>query len=315
MYDLIIIGGGPAAICAGIYAARKKIKVLLLTKEFGGQMVLSPKVDNYLGIPDLTGMDLLKKFTEHLKKFEVEIQEGETVKEISVIPAQACLSGRQAGIQISFEISTNKSSYQTKSVLIATGKSPRRLDVPGAKEFEGKGIVYCATCDAPLFANKIVAVVGSGDSAIYIATDLLKYANKIYILDKYPEFKGENLALVSEIKKNPKIEIITNAIVKEIRGEKFVTELIYERMESIEELKVDGIFVAIGSRPNSNFVENIVQLNEKREIIIDYKNNQTSTPGIFAAGDVTNIIEKQIIIAAAEGAKAALNAYNYIKNN
>lgn len=301
MYDLIIIGGGPAAICAGIYAARKKIKILLLTKEIGGQMIWSPKVDNYLGMPDLTGVELIKRFTEHLKKFEIEIKEGEVVITIK----------KEENI---FKIITEKQKeYEAKSILIATGKSPRRLGVPGAEEFEGKGIVYCATCDAPLFTNKTVAVVGSGDSAVYIATDLLKYADKIYILDKYPEFKGENLALVSEIKKNPKIEIINSAIVKEIHGNKFVTSLIYEQNNNEQGLKIDGIFVAIGSTPNSNFMEKVVELNEKKEIIINCKNNQTSTPGIFAAGDVTDITEKQIIVAAAEGAKAALNAYEYIK--
>lgn len=312
MYDLIIIGGGPGAMSAGIYAARKKLNTLLLTENFGGQAVYSPMVDNYPALPSLSGMELMQKFAEHLKKFEIEIKESEKAIEIK----------KENGL---FKIITKNPHPNplsasgareciTRSILIATGKSPRKLDVPGAEKFEGKGIVYCAICDAPMFEDKTVAVIGSGDSALYTAWDLTKYANKIFILNKYENFKSENLQLLDELSKNSKIKIIFNASVKKIKGDNFVNGLVYEQNSDEQELKIDGVFVAIGSIPNSNFVKDIVQLNEEKEIIIDCKTNQTSVPGIFAAGDVTDITEKQIIIAAAEGAKAVLNIYDYLKS-
>lgn len=300
MYDLIIIGGGPAALSAGIYAARKKINILLLTESFGGQMMKAPLVENYLGITDLPGLELVQKFVEHLKKFELEIKESEITENIKQIDKN-------------FEIKTNKNTYQTKTIIIATGKSARELDVPGGKEFIGKGVVYCATCDAPLFSEKTVVVVGAGDAGMNTAWQLTKYAAKIYLINKYSEFKSDDVILQEKIKNHPKIEIVSQTEIKEIKGDKFVKSLTYKQGDIEREITADGIFVEIGSNPNSAFAENIVKLNEKKEIIIDPQTNSTSTQGIFAAGDVTDIIHKQIVIAAGEGAKAALSAYEYLK--
>ncbi len=302
MYDLIIIGGGPAAITAGIYAARKKVNTLLITKEFGGQMALGHKVENWPGTPSMAGMDLVSNFVGHLKKFEIEIREGELVREVK----------RFKGVF--FEINTDKGAYQTKSVMVATVKSPRELDVPGVKEFSGKGISYCATCDVPLFGDKIVAIIGAGDAGLDTAWQLTYYAKKIYILNKYSELKSDNVILQEKIKDNPKIEILYQAEAREIKGTKFVESLVYEQAGIKKEVVVDGIFAEIGSVPNSSLVENLVKLNGREEIVIDPRTNGTSVTGIFAAGDVTDISQKQIVVAAGEGARAALSVYEYLKS-
>lgn len=303
MYDLIIIGAGPAGLSAAIYAIRKKLRVLVLAQAIGGQTTEAHLVENYLGIPEILGMDLVEKFKAHAKKFDTEIKEGVNVNEIAKTDSD-------------FLVKTNKGEFQAKILIIASGKKYRRLDVPGAKEFESKGITYCATCDAPLFKNKIVAVVGAGDAGQDAAWQLTQYAEKIYLINRYQELRGEDVVVQNKIKKHPKIEIIDDSYPVEIKGDKFVQALIYRQNGSAgnKEIAVAGVFVEIGSVPASEYLKDMVQLNEKGEIIIDLKNNMSSRAGIFAAGDVTNIAEKQMIIAAGEGAKAALSAYEYLKN-
>jgi len=308
MYDLIIIGGGPAAMSAAIYAARKQIKILLLTKELGGQIIESAYVENYLGYAGVPGVELVQKFAEHLKKFsansgfQLEIKEGEAVEKVE----------RQDN---GFLVRTKKGEYESRALIAASGKRERPLDAIGAQNFEGKGIVYCATCDAPLFGDKIVAVVGAGDAGQDTAWQLTQYAKKIYVINKYPDLRGDNIDLRNKLKSSDKIEIIGNAWVKEVRGEKFVKEIVLEISESQEEkvLPIDGVFVEIGSMPSNNFLNGLVDLNEKGEIIVDHNTCATSAKGIFAAGDVTNVAEKQLIVAAGEGAKAALSAYKFLQ--
>ena len=298
---------------AAIYAARKKMKTLLITYNFGGQMLDGYQIDNYLGLPGLLGIDLAQKFTEHLKKFEkngsggifeLEIKDGETIKNI-----KAAENG-------DFEAHSNKGAYSAKSIIIATGRAERKLDVPGAKEFEGKGISYCATCDAPIFGDKIVAVVGAGDAGQDTAWQLVKYAKKVYLLNRYDELRGDDKQLQERLKKEAKVEILAQVDVKEIIGEKFVSAMVYQDLRTGESHKIDvnGIFVEIGSTPASMFLDGLLRCNDKGEIVVEHNNCATSVPGIFAAGDVTDVSEKQIIIAAGEGAKAALGAYNYLKN-
>jgi NADH-dependent peroxiredoxin subunit F len=312
-YDLIIIGGGPAAISAAIYAARKKTKTLLIAKNLGGQMMEGYQIENYLGVPGLLGADLTKKFAEHLKKFEksgsqgtfdLEIKEGEIVKNIKT----ASGSGE-------FEVHSDRGIYMTKSIIIATGRVERKLEVPGAKEFERKGISYCATCDAPLFRDKIVAVIGAGDSGQDTVWQLTKYASKIYLLNRYDELRGDDKDLQEKLKKEPKVQIFSEVELIKILGDKFVTALVYRNFRSKEEkqIEINGIFVEIGSTPASAFLNGLLRCNDKGEIIVDHNSCVTSVPGIFAAGDVTDVSGKQIIIAAGEGAKAALAAYNYFK--
>ena len=305
-YDLIIIGGGPAAMSAGIYAARKKIKTLLIAKQLGGQPAESWEIENYLGFEKISGVDLAQKFASHLKKFsaDIEIQEGENAEKIT----------KNANNE--FEVSAGKKNYLAKAIIIATGSSPRRLNIAGEENFIGRGVVFCATCDAPLFAGKTVAVIGAGNSGMDTALQLTKYAKKIYLINKYPDLlKGDSL-YAEQIKNSPLVEIMNNSLPKEIRGDKFVSGLIIENSQTKEnkELSVEGIFVEIGSLPSLQFLGGLVEYNQKGEIIINHENNMSSCAGIFAAGDATNVPHKQIIIAAGEGAKAALGAYYYLQH-
>lgn len=302
VYDLIIIGGASAALSAAIYAARKKLNTLILTGKVGGQSLLTDSIKNYPGFKEISGYDLIVKFREQAESFGAKIQEGKLVESI-------------AKNGDNFEVKTNDGqSFEAKSIIVATGKRPRNLDVPGEKEFANKGVSYCSTCDAPLFGEKDVAVIGGGNSGLEAAMDLTKYANKIYVLEFGPKIIGDE-ATQEQLRETKKVEFITDAATKEIRGNKFVDSLIYEDRKSGEkkDLKIQGIFVEIGQIPSSDFTKGFLQMNPRGEIIIDLKTNQTSVEGIFAAGDVTDVLYKQCIIAAGEGAKAALSAYKYLQ--
>ncbi len=307
MYDLIIIGAGPAGLSAAIYAIRKKIRTLVLTKALGGQITEAHLVENYLGIPGISGTDLTEKFRSHIKEFDAEIKEGAEIVKISQTANKP------------FEIETNLGNFQAKAIIVTSGKKYRELDVPGAKEFKGRGITYCAICDAPLFKNKIAAVVGAGDAGQDTAWELTKYASQIYLLNKYPELRGHNRQMQDNLRNHPKVVILNNCEPAEIKGEKFVKSLVFkcnagQPAEETREQAIDGIFVEIGSEPASKFLNGMVNLNEKEEIIVNAKTNATSKEGIFAAGDVTDIPYKQLIVAAGEGAKAALSVYEYLKS-
>lgn len=302
LYDLIIIGGGPAGITAGIYGARKKLNILLISKDFTGQVGRAFLIENYPGFQKTRGLKLIEKLKKHLKKFEIKIKEGENVKEIKKIKNL-------------FRVSVNKKSkYFAKAVIIASGGDPRPLEVPGEKEFLGRGVSYCVHCDAPIFKNKIVAVIGGGNAGFGAALDLVRYCLKVYILEVGPKVIADEINQ-EKVKATQKIEIIYNAKVKEIKGKNFVNSLIYQNQVSkkVLELSVEGVFIEIGSIPATGFVRELVDFNEKDEIKIDPKTCATRTPGIFAAGDVSEIKYKQIIIAAGEGAKAALSAYEYLQ--
>jgi len=304
MYDVIIIGGGPAGIAAGIYAARKKLNTLLISKDFIGQAGRAFLVENYPGFEEIMGADLMKKFSQHLAKFEIDINEGEEVSKISK---------RKDG---AFEVRTSqKDRYSAKAIIIASGRDPRPLEIPGEKEFLGRGISYCVTCDGPLFAGKTVAVIGGGNSGFGAALELSRYCSKIYILEAGPKPKADELSQ-ERAKKIKKIKVLLNAASKEIKGKKLVESLIYQDLETKRQrtLKVEGVFVQIGSLPATGFVKGLVSFNKRDEIKINPRTNETKTPGVFAAGDVTDIPVKQIIVAAAEGAKAALSAYQYLQS-
>jgi thioredoxin-disulfide reductase len=300
IYDLIIIGGGPAGITAGIYAARKKINTLLITKEWGGQMLKAPDIQNWPGEKSISGADLMKKMIEHLKKFEIEIKENKEVIDLKK-------KGKN------FLVRDNDQQYEAKTVIIATGKIPRTLNIPGEEEFKGKGLSICSTCDAPLFKKKIVAVIGGGNAGFDAALDLTKYAKNIYILEFLEEMRGD-LASKDKLAKTGKVEFIVNAAVKEIKGTKFVEELVYEDRKTSEDrkIKVQGVFIAIGMMAKAEFAGDLVEFNEIGEIKVDRDNN-TKTPGLFAAGDITDVKYEQIVIAASEGAKSALTVADYLK--
>ncbi len=306
VYDLIIIGGGPAGVTAAIYAARQRLKTVLITKDFSGQ--ISKKavmIENYPGFPEISGLDLIERFKAHLNKFE---------KKGDIIVKKDTVSKIKKEKNTFLIKTTNNKSLQSKTVIIASGADPRSLEVKGEKEYIGKGVSYCANCDAAFFSEKNVAVIGGGNTGFEAAIVLSNWAKKIYIIEY-----GENICadkVNQEIaQKTGKIEIITGAILKEIRGNKFVNSILYfDRKENKEkELAVEGVFVEIGTQPATAFVKGLVEFNERDEIKINPFTGETSTPGIFAAGDADNVPYKQIVIAAGEGAKAALSVCQYIK--
>lgn len=302
MYDLIIIGGGPAGITAGIYASRQRINTLLITKEFGGQIARKAiEIENYPGFEKISGLDLIKKLEKHLRKQKIDIERDE-VNKVEKIGDKFIV------------ITENKNRFESKTVIVASGADPRPLEVPGEKEFIGKGVSYCVTCDGPFFEGKEVAVIGGGNSGFEAAIFLAKIAKKIYILEYGKEVRAD-AENQKRVKETGKVQIITKAQVKEIKGDEFVKELIYQDRKSKKEIKlsIDGIFIEIGNQPATSFVKDLVDFNEKDEIKVDFETYQTKTPGLFAVGDCNVGIFKQIITACGEGAKAALAAYDYLE--
>lgn len=301
MYDVIILGAGPAGVAAGIYAARKKVKTLVISEHIGGQSTISATIENWIGDVKLTGIELMQKLDQHLRA-----QEG-----IEIVIDEKIATVKKDGDN--FLVTTDKSSYTTRAVLVATGAKHRQLNVPGEDKFAGKGIFYCSTCDAPMFKNKIVAVVGTGNSGLEAILDLLPYASKIYVFDVLDHVFGDAV-LVEPIKKSTQVEWLLNTKVQAIEGKDFVDKIIYKNSvtNEIKDLPVQGVFVEIGMTPASECVKDLVKLNSAHEIIIDHKTQATSEPGVFAAGDVTDVLYKQGIVAAGDGAKAALSAYRYL---
>lgn len=296
IYDLVIIGAGPAGITAAVYAARKKMDPLVVTKDIGGQASLSGDIQNYTGYQFITGPELAIKFEEHMRKFNFEIKENEEVKEL--------ISKKGT-----FLVKTDKDNYQAKTVIVASGKRSRELGVTGEREFRNKGLTYCATCDGPLFAGRDVAVIGGGNSALDAALQLTKIANKIYVINITDNLTGDGI-MQGKIRADKKVFIFNNSRVKKILGDSFVQAIKIEEDKEEKVLDVQGIFVEIGLIPNSEFAS-YLEKNERKEIIVNQR-NETNVPGIFAAGDVTNVPEKQIIIAAGEGAKAVLSTFRYL---
>ena len=289
-YDLIIIGAGPAGLAAAIYAARYKLKTLVLYKNVGGELALSPLVENYPGFKSITGLELATKMKDQAQSFGAELKEGEVI-EIN-----------------NFIVKTKENSYKAKSIILALGSERKHINVPGEKEFMGKGVAYCATCDAAFYRNKDVAIIGDGNSAITSAQLLTQYANKVYVVHASKQFRAEPFRL-EQVKKNKKVEFICPAILKEIKGDKFVTSIITSK----KEVKVQGVFIEVGSIPSTVLAKNIgVKLNKKKEIVVTLS-QETNIPGIFAAGDTTCNIFKQATTAIGEGSLAAYSAYQYLQ--
>ena len=313
IYDVVIIGGGPAGISAAVYCARKKLKTLLIAQSFGGQSIVSADIQNWIGEPHISGLDLAKKLEAHIRTYSeiVEIKSPEKVMSVSSI---RCLAGENRICD--FEINSDQGGiYQGKSVILASGASPRKLNILGEEQFSGKGVAFCSTCDAPIFINKKVAVVGGGNSGLEAVHDLFPYASEVYLLESTDSLKGDPLT-VEEIKQNPKLkEIILNAQILEILGETLVTGLRYKDKVSGQEktLEVEGVFVEIGMVPNSDMVKDLVQLDEHGQVIINFAHARTSHPGVFAAGDVTNDPYKQNNISVGDGVRAALACYAYLQ--
>ena len=301
MHDLIIVGGGPAGVAAGIYAARQKLNTLLVTKDFGGQVARkATAIENYPGFVSISGSELFQKFEEHLRLQEMEIKKDKVVK----------IEKSGDSFKIFCE---NKEELSARAVIVASGADPRPLEVEGEKEFIGRGVSYCTVCDGPLFGKKTVAVIGGGDAGFEAAIFLSKISPKIYILEYGTQIKAspQNQGLAQ---KTGRVEVIPSAALKKIQGKQFVESIIYEDKNSGEEktLQVQGVFVEIGSSPATAFVRDLVDFDERDEIKINFETCQTKTPGLFAAGDVTEVKEKQIVVAAGQGTTAALRAYQYL---
>ena len=285
---------------AAVYVARKKLNALLLSKDLGGQVNWTLGIENYMGYQFIEGPELIHKFEEQVKKFPLEVKIGQGVSSLSRING-------------GFEARTdNGELYQAKTAIIATGKRPRPLNVPGEEKLRGRGVTYCATCDGPLFAGMKVAVVGGGNSALEAADDMVKIADHVYLLSLTP-LTGD-LILIDKVKGANNLTIFLEHEVVEIKGEKFVDGIRIRDLKTKQEreLQVSGVFVEIGLIPNSDLAKGIITLNRLGEIEVNCA-NETSVPGLFAAGDVTNVPEKQIVIAAGEGAKAALAAHRYLQ--
>lgn len=302
LFDLIIIGAGPAGMTAGLYAARQKLKTLLITKDFGGQVAKKAvAIENYPGFEEISGIDLIEKFKNQLQRYEIDIEKDEVTKVRKVKESF-------------FVLTSSKKEFEAKTVIIASGADPRPLEVPGEKEFIGKGVSYCAVCDGALFPDKTVAIVGGGNSGFETALFLSNIAKKIYILEYGSVVKADKENQVA-VEKTGKVQIITNVALKEIKGDKFVNSIIYQDRETKKDqvLAVKGVFVEIGYQPTTSFVKGLVDFNEEDEIKVEFETCQTKTPGLFAAGDVNVGRFKQVTTACGEGTKAALAAFNYLK--
>ncbi len=310
-YDLIIVGGGPGGVAAGVYAARKKIRTLLITDGFGGQSAISAGVENWIGTKSVAGYDLAKMLEGHLRaQKDIEIVDDDLV--VSVAKKNA---GDGAAPDGGFAVATKSGkTHEAKYLLLASGSSRKRLGVPGEREHEGRGVVYCSTCDAPLFGGKTVAVVGGGNSALESVMDLAPYASKIYLMVRSGVLRGDPVSQ-DKIRADRKVEIIRNAVVEEILGKDFVTGVRYRDAGTGEkkELPLDGVFVEIGLAPNSEFVKDLVARDERGDVKVDARTQETSCPGIWAAGDVTDFPYRQNNISAGDAIKAVLGIYDRLK--
>ncbi len=303
MYDLIIIGGGPAGAAAAVYAGRKRLKTLLITESFGGQSIVSDDIQNWIGTKSISGYELAKNLEEHVRVQEtVEIKMPEKVTTVREV------SGN-------YEVETDRGGkHQTKTIIVTLGGRRRKLGVPGEEKLNGKGVAYCSTCDAPLFKGKKVAVVGGGNAGLEAVIDLLPYATEIYLIVRGDKLVGDPITQ-AEVKKSPKVKILWNAAVKEILGDKFVNEIKLDISGKEQTIEAGGIFVEIGSVPNSEMMKGLVEINKFGEIVIDHRLATTSKPGIFAAGDVTDDPYKQNNISVGDAVIAALSAYSYLLNH
>lgn len=300
LYDLIIVGAGPAGMTAAIYAARRKINFLIVSLDVGGQMAWSSEVENYPGVTHASGVELVNQFKKHMDIYKIKVKNEEVVK-----------VGKKGSTCF---VKTKKNLYNSKAILVATGKSPRKLGVPGEEELLGKGVNYCAVCDAPLYKDKVVAVVGGGNSGLESADFLAKYATKVFLMEARPTLMGEAY-LKDKVLGLSNVEVMTGINIKEIKGKDFVEGIIYEKGGKGFELKLDGVFVEVGLITKADYID--VQKNRWGEIMLFrstkmHEENLTSEPGIYAAGDVTDIVSKQIVAAAGEGCKATLAAIDYI---
>ncbi len=309
IYDLAILGGGPAGVAAGVYAARKRLKTVFITKDFESQSVVSTDIQNWIGTPSISGADFAKNLKKHLLAYAegiLDLKEGELVQKIEKIPDDT--NGTN------FKITSTKNTYEVKTILITTGSNRRKLNIPGATTFENKGVTYCASCDGPLFAAMDVAVIGGGNAAFESAAQLLAYCKSVTLIQRGTEYRADEVT-VKKVLSHPQMRAVTNTELVEIKGDKFVTSIVYLDKNTGKniELPVSGIFVEIGSLPNTDFLKGVVELNKTGHIIVDPRTQKTSAEGIWAAGDVTDGLYHQNNIAAGDGTKALEDIYLHLR--
>jgi len=312
VYDVAIIGGGPGGAAAAVYAARKKLSTVLITDFFGGQSLVSADIQNWIGTPSISGYDFGQMLEAHVRAQNgITIEEGSLVKTVTSLPTVTS-NGRNLP---QFLVTTESGkTFTATTVLVVSGSHHKRLGVPGEKDFEGKGVVYCSICDAPLFQGKDVAVVGGGNAGLEAVIDLLPYATNITLLHRGGVLKGDPITQ-EKIKKNKNVSIIFNAQTKSIVGkDSLVSGLTYIDGTTNEEksLSVQGVFVEIGAVPNSDMVKDLVKLTERGEIMVDHKNQKTSLLGIWASGDVSDILYRQNNISVGDSIKAILDIYAFL---
>lgn len=319
MFDLIIIGGSAAATAAGIYAARRNLNFKIITKDFGGEVATSGEIANWPGIIKTDGIALAQQFKDHLTSYGVEPEEGVEVEKIArQSDGTFCITTKKSEAQTmaseKLPVKTGASltcDYSAKAVIVTTGVHPRELNVPGEKEFRNKGVSYCTVCDGPLFGGKVTAVIGGGNSALEAGLMLSDIATKVYIINKNPAFKGDQV-LIDNLLTKKNVEIIYSTQTTEVVGQEFVTGVRYtDQGGASQELKVDGVFIHIGMVPNSGLIPPEVEKTQFGEIVVN-KNCETNVPGLYAAGDVTDVPHKQIVVAAGQGCCALLSVVNYL---
>ena len=307
MHDLIIVGGGPGGIAAGVYAARKRLKTLLVTEEIGGQSMVSADIQNWIGISSMSGIEMAEKMEEHLKKYASDVLEYKTDVKVAKVEK----TSDTPTFRVTLE---NGEVFESRAIILTCGSRRRKLTAPGAEKFDGKGIVYCASCDAPLFKGKDVVVIGGGNAGLETAQQLLEYATSIVILEYAAEFKGDPVTR-EHVFKDPRVKPITNAELAEVKGDGFVTGIVYKDRTNGEmhELPVQGVFVEIGSVPNSEMAKGLIELDKHGEVVIDHKTARTSVEGIWAAGDITDQPYKQNNISMGDAVKALEDCYLWLQ--
>ncbi len=305
MHDLMIIGGGPAGVAASVYAARKRLRTVLITGEIGGQSIVSEGIENWIGSPKVSGPDLAKLFQAHLDAVKDDI--------VTLAVGELVLSLEKTTEGFTAKTKAGK-KFDAKSVLIASGAGRRKLDVPGAAKFENKGVTYCASCDGPLFAGGDVAVIGGGNAGFETALQLLAYAKSVTLIHRHTEFKADPIT-IEKAQAHPHMHIIAHAEPTEVTGDKFVSGLKYKDKNSGEtkELAVSGVFVEAGVVPNTDFAKGLVELDPIQRVKVDPRNQRTSADGVWAAGDCTDELYHQNNIAAGDGVKALEDIYLWIK--
>ncbi|MBI5065298.1 thioredoxin-disulfide reductase [Candidatus Woesearchaeota archaeon] len=301
-YDIIIVGAGAAGMTAAVYTCRKNLKTAIVSIDIGGQTNLTNHIENYPGTGAMPGPELMQKFKEDAVKFGAEFISGKVTK----------VEKEKKEFLVTIN---NKETVKTKAIILAFGRVPRKLNIPGEDKFFGRGVSTCATCDGPLYRNKVVAVIGGGNAGTEGALELSEISTQVYLIHRREELKADPIT-VEKVKKKKNVEIIFNSIATEIKGDKTVKSIKIKNTTTNKEreIEINGVFIEIGAEVQSEIVKHLVKTNERNEILVD-EVGVTSCPGIFAAGDVTQVPFKQTVISAGDGAKAALQCYNYLSGN